>query len=74
MKQKGKNLQGNKSLAVGVAYWAIYEPVVGLTKKIFKLWVWNRWVFLFCVRSTPLRGYYVHEIPKIPGLKTDITK
>ena len=35
---------------------AVYGPVPGLKWRTSELWVLNRWVFNFCVRSTPLRG------------------
>ena len=35
---------------------AIYRPAPGLKGRLFELWVLNRWLFNFCVRSTPLRG------------------
>ena len=48
--------EGLKYLAVGVACKAIYGPAPGLKGRTFELRVFNRCVFNFCVRSTPLWG------------------
>ena len=45
------------SLAVSVACMAIYWPNSGLKGRTFKLCVLTRWVFNFCVRSSPMRGH-----------------
>ena len=36
----------------------IYWPAPGFKGKTFELWVLNRWVFNFCVRSTPWQGIW----------------
>ena len=33
----------------------IYRPAPDLKGRTFELWVLNKWVFKFCVRSTSLR-------------------
>ena len=35
---------------------AIHRPAPGLKWRAFELWLLTRWVFNFCVRSTPLQG------------------
>ena len=49
----GLKLARKKSLAVGVACKAIYGPAPGLEGRLSVIWVLNRWVFNFYVRSTP---------------------
>ena len=41
---------------------AIYGPAPGLHGRTFEVWVHNRWVFNFCVRSTPLRKHAFWKI------------
>ena len=45
-----------KFLAVSVACMAIYWPTPGFKGRTFKLCVFARWDFNFCVSSSPLRG------------------
>ena len=50
----GLKLARKKSLAVGVACMAICRPAPGLKGRTSELWVINKWVFNFYVRSTLL--------------------
>ena len=43
-------------MAVSLACIAIYWPIPGFNGKTFKLCVFTRWDFNFCVHSSPLRG------------------
>ena len=66
---KRVKLARKKSLAVGLACRTISGPVPGFKKKrTFAFWVPNRWVFHFCVWSTPLRSYR-HRRPLYPRVK-----
>ena len=78
MDRMGRNKQGKNSLAVSVAYMALYWPTPGFKGKTFKLCVLTRWDFNFCVRSSPLRGTnsawcsYRQLVKKEAGFKTSI--
>ena len=45
-----------KSVAVDEARMAIYGPAPSSKGRPFEFWVLSRWVFNFCIRSTPPRG------------------
>ena len=56
---EGEKLARKKSLAVSVACMAIYRPTPGFKGRTFKLCVFIRWDFNFCVHSSPLRERYI---------------
>ena len=58
---KRVEISKEESPAVSVARMAIHWPTPGFKGKTFKLCVLTRWDFDFCVRSSPLRGYYSVE-------------
>ena len=53
---KRQILARKKSIAVSVACMAMYRPTAGFKGRTFKLCVFHRWDFNFCVRSSQLRG------------------
>ena len=57
MDRNGRKKARKKSLAVSVAWMALYWPTPGFRGRMFKLCILTRWDFNFCVRSSPARGF-----------------
>ena len=58
---EGQQLARKICLAVGIACVAIYGPAPGVKGTTFDLWVLNRWVFNFCIRS-PRWCVIMHQV------------
>ena len=62
---EGYKLARTKSFTVSVACMAIYWLTQGFKERTFKLCVFNRWDFNFCIRSSPLQEFKVSEYFKV---------